>query len=196
MYTQSPLEEQLNKGDLSVGWPWRFFALGLVVFMIALLVYFGMSFGLKAFLNSEIESYKQKKAGLEQSIDIASQEQLIKVYSQYANIKNLTANRKSAADIFDFLEKNTYSDVSYTSFSFNIANRETSLYGVASDHQTFVKQVALLEDSPMLEKVVLDSINFGETGKTKSSVDTKFVPSNQNEVRFGLKLTFKPEIFK
>ena len=106
---QSALEEQLKKGEqLSIGWPWRLLTLMIVVFSLSVFIYIGMMFGYKPYLNSQVKELENEIFFLNQSIDKTKQEQLISLYSQFANVQKLIDAHGITSGIFDLMEKNTY----------------------------------------------------------------------------------------
>ncbi|KKQ23205.1 hypothetical protein A2999_00325 [Candidatus Wolfebacteria bacterium RIFCSPLOWO2_01_FULL_38_11] len=184
MYTQSLLEEQLKKGEnLAVGWPWRLLVLMTIIFILAVVVYFGMMFGFKPYLNSQIKNLEQKISNLSQSVDEDQQEKIIGLYSQFTNIKNLFEKRKSIGDFFNFIENNTYSNVNYKSLSLNLSEREVKIEGTAPNYETLVKQLTLMEKTDAVEKVFLENSSLSDLGK------------GLREIKFSLRIIFKNNFF-
>lgn len=185
-YTQSILEEQLKTDNLSIGWPWRIFILMLIVLVLSVSVYLGIDFGFKSYLNSQIEDLNQRLAALNQAVDESSKNQLIGVYSQFINVRQLLNNRKTTSNLFAFIEQNTYSTVNYSSLKLDVNSMEIAIDGAAPDYNTLIKQVALFEKSALIEKVSLENVQMRESQRAKGAT----------EVRFSLKLTISPKLFE
>jgi len=185
-YTQSILEEQLKTDNLSIGWPWRIFILMLIVLVLSVSVYLGIDFGFKSYLNSQIEDLDQQLAALNQAVDESSKNQLIGVYSQFINVRQLLNNRKTTSNLFAFIEQNTYSTVNYSSLKLDVNSMEIAIDGAAPDYNTLIKQVALFEKSALIEKVSLENVQMRESQRAKGAT----------EVRFSLKLTISPKLFE
>ena len=185
-YTQSILEEQLKTDNLSIGWPWRIFILMLIVLVLSVSVYLGIDFGFKSYLNSQIEDLDQQLAALNQAVDESSKNQLIGVYSQFINVRQLLNSRKTTSNLFAFIEQNTYSTVNYSSLKLDVNSMEIAIDGAAPDYNTLIKQVALFEKSALIEKVSLENVQMRESQRAKGAT----------EVRFSLKLTISPKLFE
>src|SRR3989344_916653 len=185
-YTQSILEEQLKTDNLSIGWPWRIFILMLIILVLSVSVYLGIDFGFKSYLNSQIEDLNQQLAALNQAVDKSSKNQLIGVYSQFINVRQLLNNRKTTSNLFAFIEQNTYSTVNYSSLKLDVNSMEIAIDGAAPDYNTLIKQVALFEKSALIEKVSLENVQMRESQRAKGAT----------ELRFSLKLTISPKLFE
>lgn len=158
----------------------------LIIFILSLTVYLGIDFGFRSYLNFQIKSLDQQLADLNQKVDESFKSQLVSVYSQFINIKQLLKNRKTTSLLFNFIEQNTYSTVSYNSLKTDINAREVTIDGAAPDYNTLIKQVALFEKSELIEKVSLEEVGTRESSKTKGAT----------EVKFGLKLTVNPKLLE
>lgn len=185
-YTQSILEEQLKTNNFSIGWPWRIFVLMLIILVLSISIYLGIDFGFRSYLNSQIKDLDQQLANLNQAVDESSKNQLIGVYSQFVNVKQLLNSRKTTANFFAFIEQNTYSTVNYSSLKADIGSMEITLDGAAPDYNILTKQVALFEKSSLVEKVSLENVQMRESSKIKGTM----------EVKFGLKLIMSPKLFE
>ena len=185
-YTQSVLEEQLKTNNFSTGWPWRFFVLMLIILVLSVSIYLGIDLGFKSYLNSQIKDLDQQLANLNQAIDESFKNQLVGVYSQFVNIKQLLKNRKTTSNLFSFIEQNTYSTVSYNSFKADVNSKEIVIDGIAPDYNTLTKQLALFEKSALVEKVSLENMQMKESSKIKGIT----------EVKFSLRLTVGQKLFE
>ena len=185
-YTQSILEEQLKTNNFSIGWPWRIFVLMLIVLVLSVSIYLGIDLGFRSYLNSQIKGLDQQLASLNQAVDESFKNQLVGVYSQFVNIKQLLNNRKTTSNLFSFIEQNTYSTVSYSSFKADVNSKEIAVDGVAPDYNTLTKQVALFEKSALVEKVSLENMQMKESSKIKGIM----------EVKFSLKLIVSKKLFE
>lgn len=185
-YTQSILEKQLKTNDFLIGWPWRIFVLMLIILVLSISIYLGIDFGFRSYLNSQIKYLDQQLANLNQAIDESSKNQLVGVYSQFVNVKQLLNNRKTTSNFFAFIEQNTYSTINYSSLKADINSMEITIDGAAPDYNTLTKQVALFEKSSLVERVSLENVQMRESSKIKGAM----------EVKFGLKLIMSPKLFE
>ena len=176
----------MKTDNLSIGWPWRIFILMLIILVLSVSVYLGIDFGFKSYLNSQIEDLNQQLAALNQAVDKSSKNQLIGVYSQFINVRQLLNSRKTTSNLFAFIEQNTYSTVNYSSLKLDVNSMEIAIDGAAPDYNTLIKQVALFEKSALIEKVSLENVQMRESQRAKGAT----------EVRFSLKLTISPKLFE
>jgi len=182
---QSALEEQLKKGEqLSIGWPWRLLTLMIVVFSLSVFIYIGMMFGYKPYLNSQVEELENEISFLNQSIDKTKQEQLISLYSQFANVQKLIDAHGITSGIFDLMEKNTYPAVRYNNLTVDVSGREIVIDAVAPDYDTLIKEITLFDSLPEIEAITLSNAKISDLEKGLS------------EIKFGLKLKLNPDFFK
>lgn len=177
-YTKSILEEQLKAGErLPVGWPWRLLVFTAIIFGSTILIYFGMIFGYKPYLNSKMKGLDKEIANLTASIGEEQQKNLADFYSQLVNVRNLLVNHPTVSKFFDFLEKNTYQQVNFSSLSLSLAEKNLRLEGNASDYRILVQQLELFRQAPEINSIFLDSLQLRE-----------------GSISFSIRLVFKPEL--
>ena len=178
----SRVEEQLKSGEyLPVGWPWRIFSLSLVIFIIAVLVYAGINFGYRPYLNKQIKTLDAEFLDLNQSIDEEKQNQLISFYSQIVNIGDVLNSRDNTFPIFDFLEKNTYPRTAYKNININAGNSRIDMDVSTENYYTFAQQAREFEANDAVEK-----LDFGGLSLDPAT----------NNVSYRLTLNIKPKFFK
>lgn len=160
--------------DIFSGLPWRLLSFATIIFGFSLFIYLGIIFGYKPYLNSEIKNLNQKISILNQSIDEGQQKQIINFYSQLVNIRDILKNHKSIFFVFDLIEKNTYQSVSYSNFKMNVVDKEIRIDGTAPDYETLVKETALWNNAPEIEKIILENIALQESSSAKGKSEIKF----------------------
>jgi len=150
----------------------------LVVFSTLFLSYFGLNIGYRAFLNSSIEQLDKDIEISRSNLNITERDDLIKFYSQIANLKEALRSHVFGSRIFDFLERTTNTNVAYTTVSLGIQERLITIDGIASTYDALVQQLTLWQDHSDIEKMILD--------------DNSIV---NNIVRFRVNITFRPNFF-
>ena len=179
-YPQSILEEELKRGEkLLVGWPWRLLVFTIIVFGIMVAGYLGMQLGYKPYLNSQIKSLDAKITNLSQVVDEEQQKNLITLYSQWINIQNLLNSHTVPSKLFDFLEKNTHSQIYYLSLNLSLMEKSIRLEGMSPNYNILTQQLELFQRASEIEKVFLENAQNSEGG-----------------IRFSIQLIFKPELIK
>ncbi|OGY57220.1 MAG: hypothetical protein A2Y84_00170 [Candidatus Colwellbacteria bacterium RBG_13_48_8] len=170
-YTQN-IRDQFVESGLAVGWPRKFFTFSLFVFILVTLVYAGLAFGYRAFLNGRIEATQDKLEELSNQVTDEQRENLITLYSQVANMRDLLGNHKFASNVFALLETVTGQKVVYISFDLDVPDRRVSLEGVAGSYEDLVAQLVLYENAPEIEQYTLKSSNR-DGQKVRFAVDLK-----------------------
>ena len=162
-FAQNSLE-QFEPESLPVGWPWRFFSVSLIIFSATLLVYLGLVFGYKPFLNSNIQTIDAEIGKLSQTVTKEDQEQFIKFYSQLTNLKLLLDNHSVSSKVFSALEQMTNQKVFYRSATLKIPEQELELDGVAESYGVLSEQLEAFTQSGGVERFILSQSQTGEGG--------------------------------
>ena len=177
-FVQNPLE-QFEPEKLPVGWPWRFFSVSLIIFSATLLLYLGLAFGYKPFLNSSIKEKDDEMGKLSQTVNKQDQEQFIKFYSQLANLKILLDSHSVSSKVFSALEQMTNQKVFYKSANLKVPERELELDSVAESYGVLSEQLEAFNKSGGVERLTLGQSQAGEGG-----------------VQFKATLKLKADLFK
>ena len=161
------------------GVPRRFLIFSIFFFAGILLLYLGLAFGYAAFLRSGIADAKGELEALGRKIPADDQKELIQIHSQVNNIQKLLTGHVLPSRTFSLLETSTVRQVVYLGADLSVPDRRLVIDGVAASYDELVKQLAAYERAPEVEKVNLETSDI--TGKV---------------VRFKIRLTLKPEVFK
>jgi len=153
------LEEQLRKGRsrLPVRLPWQLLIFSFAILGLTLASYFGIAFGYKPYLNSQISNVNAQMSSLEKSIDKQQRENLTNLYSQLTNIKFLLDSHIAASNLFEDLGKNTNPQVYYTGFGLSLIENKIEIRGMAPDYGTLVKQLESFKKSQLFGNVLLEN---------------------------------------
>ncbi|MFH1346881.1 MAG: PilN domain-containing protein [Spirochaetota bacterium] len=163
--TRNVLENQLRKGGgrLPAGLPWQLLIFSFVILGVTFASYFGIAFGYKPYLDSQISNVNAQIDNLEKSVDKQQKENLTNLYSQLTNIKFLLNSHVEALKLFDDLEKNTNPQVYYTGFGLSLIENKIEIKGVAPNYGTLVQQLDLFKKSQLFGNVLVNN--------SKSTVD-------------------------
>ncbi len=172
------MSDQFSRERLPVGWPWRLFMFTFVLLLIAFLLYLGLDFGYKTYLNKSIDSLNSTLNSLSFQVAPTEREGFINFYSQLSNLQKLLGSHITASKAFPIVEGLTDQRVSYATLNFSIPDRRVTIDGIAKDYAALSSQLAIYEQSPEVERVILE--NSSLAGKT---------------VRFTAEITLKNEVF-
>ncbi len=173
--------EQLAREPVRTpGWSSRLLMFSGTIFLIALFVHIGLVFGYGPFLQSMVDKLDLQIQTFSQEIPFDDQAKIIAFYSQLANLKTLLDRHALASPLFDWLERSTHKNVTYTKFVLNVGGRELSLGGTAKSANDIAEQTGFLEQQAEVDRVNLNSMTLGNAGLWQ----------------FDLSVFLKPGIFK
>jgi hypothetical protein len=156
--------EQLGKDSPKTpGW-----SVGLVSFsggilFITLIVWAGLQFGYKPYFDAQTQKIEDQINAENQAISPTDQTDLIDYYSQLANIRQLLNTHVIPTNIFAWLEANTEQNVYYSSFSL-ANNGQVTLTANALTEGDANQQIAIFENSPQVQNMVVSGISLGSSG--------------------------------
>lgn len=174
-YTETA-NDRFLKDHVSVGWPWRMFILFTLLFACSVIAYLGLLFGYEPYVASQIIKTENELTSLSAQISPDKQNNFVEFYSQISNLKGMLATHVISSKLLPLIEAATDQKVVYTSTNLTILDRTLKIQGYASSYEVLAGQLALYENAPWVERVVLD--DSSTAGKT---------------VKFTLRITFKNE---
>ena len=146
-----------GKEILPSGVPLKFLAFSFFLFLLTGLIYFGLSVGYKAFLNGEIKNLEASLEELRFEVPLEEQEELVRFFSQVANMKEALDDHIIVSNLFRVLEENTHSQTAFVNMELSTVERKVSLDGITVDYDTLVSQLTIFESVPEIEKVILEN---------------------------------------
>ncbi|MCH7759769.1 hypothetical protein IID20_05450, partial [Patescibacteria group bacterium] len=123
------LEDQFGIEKMSVGWPWRLMFFSIFILILSLFIYFGLRFGYNNFLDDNLAVLEEDINRLSGEVTEEDQERFVNFYSQLVNLKTILEEHPFSSKIFNFLEENTITTVSFSEASVSITERTLSLRG-------------------------------------------------------------------
>lgn len=139
-----------------VGWPWRLFLFSSLVLLAMVILYFGLEFGYKTYLNAQINAKDEKINELARAVSPEENQRFTDFYSQMANLRVLLDEHTFASRLLPLLENNTSKSVYYDSLSFSMKDRRLVLSGIATDYKTLSQQLEAFERNNDIEKVLIN----------------------------------------
>lgn len=177
-YTQRGTHELLERVHVPLGWPRRLFVFTFGLLVLSLVLYVGLAFGYKTFLQSSWEGTEEDLAQLGSQVEPTTQENFVRFRSQIENLKGLLKNHVVISDFFPFLESVTHERTMYGSMDLSRETMTVKLSGTTGSYETLAAQLKMYEASPYVSDVVLDHSS-----------------ANGGMVRFDVKFTISPEVF-
>jgi hypothetical protein len=145
------------------GVPLRALVFSGVILALSFMVYAGLEFGYKTFLNASIENLDGQIADLDRQAPADEKERdFIKFYSLATNVQRLLRDHAVISPIFDFFERNTLPDVAIETMKIAVQDGSVSWTGVSKDYEKLATQLAIYENASETSKVGLASSRFSE----------------------------------
>jgi hypothetical protein len=155
-YYNSALTGKIGPEKMTVGWPWRFFIFSIIVLLTAVMVWAGLAFGYRTYLENRIAAVDASIQQLSESVPQDQQQNLITFYSQLANLQNVLVAHTGTARLLPLLQQNTNRLVSYRSIDLRVGERRIVLDGVAQSYQVLAQQLEALNRMPIAESVIVN----------------------------------------
>lgn len=154
---------QLNQGsNRTPGWSSGILLFSGSILFIIIFIYAGLRFGYETYINGQLKSLEGQVQKVGQQITPASEANLIKFYSQIANLESLIKGHVFSSQFLTWLEQNTEANVYYTSISFS-SGGQVALVGSAKTAADVSEQLAVFEASPEVSSVSLSSVALSPT---------------------------------
>lgn len=153
-FLQNPMN-QFERESLPVGWPWRFFMVSFVIFLVSILSYLGLAFGYNPYLNSEIAKKDGEINQLSGAVSKENQDKFIQIYSQMINIKSLLDSHIFSSNVLSLLEQRTHPKVYFTGVNLKSPERELELDGIAASFSVLAEQLEIFAQTKDIEKYTL-----------------------------------------
>lgn len=165
MALPAPVVEQLSRrvspGRGVLG---QLLMFGISVFVITLIIYGGMRLGYRPILQNQVDDLKVKIDGFSQGLGVEQQQEIIRFYSQIANLKTLLANRAVISPIFPWLEKNTVTSVQFTKFGYSQQSHTMNLSGTTRTVRDVASQLYVFQNAPEVARVNVGQVNANDKG--------------------------------
>ena len=173
--------EQLGRAPVKTpGWSGQLLMFSSTLFFISLVVYLGLIFGYRPYLNSQVKRLDDRIQSLSQQIPLEDQKKIINFYAQLVNLRAVLNGHIFTTPIFGWLEKNTHSNIYYTRIGLNTQNRQVTLAGFAKSVNDLAEQLKIFDDDPGVVQLNFGNSSIGQGGFWQ----------------FSLVLTLTPEMFK
>ncbi len=176
---QKVIEQLGREPARTPGWSGQLLMFAGTIFFISLLVYFGLAYGYRPYLDSETQRLKDQLQSFSQKVPVEKQTQLAAFYSQLANLQIILAKHNSASPVFGWLEKNTETNVYFTKFILTAATNQLALGGIAKTMDDVDQQL----------------VDFASQKDTVQRLSVSSISFSNGVWQFDVVLTFQPGFF-
>jgi len=129
------------------------------LFGLAVVIYAGLAFGYKAYLNSSLAAVESQVSKFNTGISQEDRSQIQGFYSQLVNLRTLLAGHTAASPVLGLLERTAQPDVYYTKLTINTVSNQAVVSGAGRSLESIAVQVAALQAQPEV-----DHLEFNNAG--------------------------------
>ncbi|MBI4160224.1 hypothetical protein HY504_03590 [Candidatus Wolfebacteria bacterium] len=173
-------ELQLGREKIPIGWPWRLLTFTALLVGLAALLYAGMAFGYRAYLNSQTSKLDARLGEVSGSVADDRAAELRRLYSGLINAEALLTEHTISTKIFSLVEDTLHRDAYLTGMEIQTNERTVKLFGLVRSYGALGEELALLRARQEIQAAFLD----------ESSV------RDQGNVQFSIRLVMSPDSFK
>lgn len=143
--------------------PTRTFLIFAWTFLFLVLVFFGIEI-YKTIQSNRLEIIKKEIVKIDIEKDIELERKIKSDVNKIDKIKPLLDSHIEAVNVFDFLEKNTYSEIKFSNFDFRAKEGAITMTGIAPSASVLILQLLILKQSKDLDNVELSGISITKEG--------------------------------
>lgn len=157
---QKVIEQLSREPPRTPGWSSDLLIFSSTIFLISLFIYFGLVYGYRNYLNSEVKTLHDQIQTFGQQVSLEEQTKIINFYSQITNIKSLLLNHIFSSQLLSWLESNTQTNVYWSKFNLDTAGNKLSLIGQARSMNDVVQQLAIFESKSEPKKADVRNVTY------------------------------------
>jgi len=158
---QKVIEQLGREPPKTPGWSGQLLMFSSTIFLLSLVIYFGITFGYKAYLSSDLKKAEDEKQQLSQQVPVEEQAKIVSFYSQVVNLQSVLSAHVYSSQLFDWLEKNTQANVYFNRFTLGIANNQMTLGGVGKTMDDVNQQFVIFQSRPEIKRMNVTNVSFG-----------------------------------
>jgi len=147
------------------GWSGGVIVFSVVLLVIMLGIYFGITLGYEPYVNNQISAANTQINSVALSVSTADQSNILSFYSEIANVRSAITNHVLFSDFLKWLEGHTEANVYFSRLTFSSGN-QISLSGNAASEADVNQQLAIFESAPEVTKVTISSVALAQGNNT------------------------------
>lgn len=124
------------------------------LFIIAVLLYFGLEYGYIPYLNNQISSLDTQITNFGKQIPLDKQKEAATFYSQLVNLKTVLVGHNPISPLWPWLEKNTVQNIYFSKLTINVKDKQVVMQGGAKSADDINSQVSVFEKDPDVSRVL------------------------------------------
>ena len=127
--------------------------------------------------SSYLENLNKEIAKIDEEMDTEIEKEIQRGMGNLNKVKPLLESRIKAKKVFDFLEKNTFSEVRFSDFNFNTEENELFLQGTTPNALPLIIQNSLLKKLEEVKEVEISGVVISKDGinfQLKLEIDRNF----------------------
>ena len=158
------MERLVHESVRTPGWSGRLMMFASTLFLISIFAYLGLAYGYRPYLSGQHDSLAAQAKTLSQQVQTQNQAQVVEFYSQLSNLRSILDKHMYASSLFGLLEKSVHPNVYFTHLSFNSANNQVTLNGMAKTAQDIPAQIQIFQAQPGVSRVAFNNLSAAGTG--------------------------------
>jgi hypothetical protein len=144
----------------------QFVLFAVAIFVLMLVLYGGIEFGYKSYLNRAIATKKAQIDSFSAQVPVDDQARVANFYSQLQNLQQLLGAHTTVSPVLSLLENTTLPNIYYIKLSVNATANEADVTGAARNLGDIAQQAASLE----ADSSVVDHVNFANAGSSQGGL--------------------------
>ena len=134
----------------------------------------GLLYLYKGLLVKQIDQQKAVLADLDERFEPSLIKELERIANSLNNAKSLINNHTFISPVFDFLEKNTLPDVSFSTFNYSADKKILSLAGEAPSYTGIAAQAKIIQNQQEVLSATFSNTTLKETGAVNFTMSINF----------------------
>lgn len=151
---QQPTYAQVvERAPRSPAWFGQLMAFAIMLLVLVIVVYFGITFGYRPYLEKQVTSLDNQIAEFSRKVPADEQANILTFYSQLANLKTVLGKHTATPAFLRWLEAGTVQSVRMSKVTMNVSSRQIQITGIARSQAEVAQQVASFQSRPGVERV-------------------------------------------
>jgi hypothetical protein len=163
-FHQELAEKLSREPQIGGGMPAKLLMFSVSIFIITLVIYLGMVFGYKPYLNAQLDKINNQINVAGNQISPTDQSQLVNYISQFTNLRAIIGSHIITSNLLNYLNKNTDTNVYFNRLSLTVFNNQVQLSGLAKSMDDLIGQLAAWQNSSAITKVDFNQISYTPQG--------------------------------
>jgi hypothetical protein len=148
--------------------------IGIFLLVLELLSFFLITYYNRK-INQEIVQTEKKLAKTEEENIL--EKEVLSIKKKIDDWSNIVSNYKKSLNFFEFLEKNTHPDISFSKMSLSVKDNNVSLSGQSKNFDVLGQQVMILKNKQEVESITVSKTSLNRERMVDFELNIKLNPS-------------------